>query len=135
MPIEKTSTAKAGDVPENSERALCKKTLEDLKELGADVGPLFFPQLLETFERDAIRHLISLRSAIADGEFRHLRGEAHALKGASLTIGAQGMAVFCQQLESFGTAENVAGAPKALAQLEDEFHRVKNEIERESLTL
>jgi PAS domain S-box-containing protein len=135
MPHDKTSAAETSGVPEKSERALCKKTLEDLKELGADVGPLFYPQLLETFEQDAIKHLISLRSAIASGESKRLRGEAHALKGASLTIGAQGMADFCQQLESFGTAENVAGAPEALAQLEHEFDRVKNEIEIESLTL
>jgi hypothetical protein len=45
------------------------------------------------------------------------------------------MANYCQQLESFGTAENVAGAPETLARLEDEFDRVKNEIELESLTL
>ncbi len=121
--------------PEKNERALRQETLQGLKDLGADVGPLFFPQLLETFEQDAIKHLISLRSAIASGESTRLRGEAHALKGASLTIGAQGMADFCQQLESFGTAENVAGAPEALAQLEHEFDRVKNEIEIESLTL
>jgi PAS domain S-box-containing protein len=121
--------------PEKIERALCKETLQGLKDLGSDVGPFFFPQLLETFEQDAIKHLVSLRSAIASGESRRLRGEAHALKGASLTIGAQGMADYCQQLESFGTAENVAGAPETLARLEHEFDRVKNEIELESLAL
>jgi two-component system sensor histidine kinase/response regulator len=121
--------------PETTERALCKETLQGLKDLGSDMGPLFFPQLLETFEHDAIKHLTGLRSAIAGGEPRRLRGEAHALKGASLTIGAQGMANFCQQLESFGTAENVEGAPETLARLEHEFDRVKNEIELESLAL
>ncbi len=121
--------------PEKIERALSKETLQGLKDLGSDVGPFFFPQLLETFEHDAIKHLISLRSAIASGESKRLRGEAHALKGASLTIGAQRMADCCQQLESFGTAENVAGAPETLARLEHEFDRVKNEIELESLAL
>jgi HPt (histidine-containing phosphotransfer) domain-containing protein len=57
------------------------------------------------------------------------------LKGASLTIGAQGMADFCQQLEIFGRIEKVGGARETLARLEHEFDRVKNEIELESLTL
>ena len=135
MPNEKTIAAETGGVPKKSARALCKKTLEGLRELGSDVGPLFFPQLLETFEHDAIEHLIGLRLAIAGSEPGRLRGEAHALKGSSLTIGAQGMADFCQQLESFGRTENVASAPETLAQLEHEFDRVKNEIELESLTL
>ena len=45
------------------------------------------------------------------------------------------MADYCQELESFGTAENVTGAPETLARLQHEFDRVKNEIELESLTL
>jgi len=99
------------------------------------MGASFFPQLLETFEHDAIEHLAVLRSAIAGGETARLRGEAHALKGASLTIGAQGMAHICQQLENSGTEENMEGAPEALARLDLEFDRVKNEIELESVIL
>ena len=118
-----------------SESALCKKTLQGLKELGSDMGTSFFPQLLETFEHDAVEHLAALRSAIAGGETGRLRGEAHALKGASLTIGAQGMADICQQLENLGTAQSVEGAPEELARLDREFDRVKNEIEQESLTV
>ena len=135
MHHEKTSAAETSGVLKKSERALCQKTLEDLKELGLDVGPLFLPQLLKTFERDAVEHLIGLRVAIAGDEPGRLRGEAHALKGASLTIGAQGMADFCQQLEIFGRTEKVGGARETLARLEHEFDRVKNEIVLESVTL
>ena len=116
-----------------NESALCSKTLQDLKELGAEMGPTFFPQLLETFTRDAIEHLVEIRAAIGEGETARLREEAHALKGASLTIGAKGMAMICQQLESLGTAQSVEGAPEGLAQLDREFDRVKNQIEQESL--
>ncbi len=97
------------------------------------MGGSFFPQLLETFEHDAVEYLTALGSAIRDGETGRLRGEAHALKGASLTIGAQGMADICQQLENLGTAQTVEGAPEELARLHREFDRVKNEIEQESL--
>jgi PAS domain S-box-containing protein len=114
-----------------SERALCKKTLLDLRKLGADMGPSFFPHLLETFVHDAIEHLAVLQSAIADGATELLGREAHALKGASLTIGARGMADICKQLESLGTAHSVVGATEQLERLEREFGRVKNEINKE----
>jgi PAS domain S-box-containing protein len=129
------SGAGTGGVQPESESALCKKTLQKLKELGSDMGASFFPQLLETFQHDALEHLAALRSAITEGETGRLRGEAHALKGASLTIGAQGMADICQQLEKLGTAKSVEGAPEELAQLDREFDRVKNEIEQERLSL
>ena len=129
------SGAGTGGVQPESESALCKKTLQKLKELGSDMGASFFPQLLETFQHDALEHLAALRSAITGGETGRLRGEAHALKGASLTIGAQGMADICQQLEKLGTAKSVEGAPEELAQLDREFDRVKNEIEQERLSL
>ena len=44
MHHEKTSAAETSGVLKKSERALCQKTLEDLKELGLDVGPLFVPR-------------------------------------------------------------------------------------------
>jgi HPt (histidine-containing phosphotransfer) domain-containing protein len=116
-----------------NENALCKKTLQGLKEMGSDLGPSFIPQLLETFRQDAVEHLVMLRSAIAGGETAQLGREAHALKGASLTIGAKGMADICKQLENFGTAQSLEGAEAALARLDREFDRVKNEIENESL--
>ena len=90
-----------------TESVLSKKALQGLRELGLDMGKSFFPHLLETFEKDAMEHLINLQSAIAGAEAGRLRQEAHALKGASLTIGAQGMADICQQLEDLGTAQNV----------------------------
>jgi two-component system, sensor histidine kinase and response regulator len=116
-----------------NENALCKKTLQVLKEIGSDLGPSFILQLLETFRQDAIEHLAMLRSAVAGGEPGQLGREAHALKGASLTIGAKGMADICKQLENLGASRSLEGAPAALALLDREFDRVKNEIEHESL--
>jgi HPt (histidine-containing phosphotransfer) domain-containing protein len=116
-----------------NENALCQKTLQVLKEIGSDLGPSFILQLLETFQQDAIEHLTMLRSAIAGGEAGQLAREAHALKGACLTIGAKGMAEICKQLENLGTSRSLEGAPVALALLDREFDRVKNEIEHESL--
>jgi PAS domain S-box-containing protein len=120
-------------VPSVSESALCKKTLDGLRELGTEMGESFYSSLLETFAKDAIKHLAVLRSAIAGGEPGRLGREAHALKGASLTIGAQGMADICKHLEGLGIVQSVEGALQELERLEREFDRVKTEIEQESV--
>jgi HPt (histidine-containing phosphotransfer) domain-containing protein len=122
-------------VQDESQRALCKNTLQGLRELGSDIGASFFPELLDTFERDSVERLAVLRSAIAAGEAGRLVKEAHALKGASLTIGALGMAKICQHLENLGIAQNMEGGLEQLARLHREFDRVKTEIEQERLIL
>lgn len=120
---------------DESESALCKNTLQGLRELGLDIGASFFPELLDTFAHDSVEHLAALRSAVAAGENGRLVKEAHALKGASLTIGAQAMAEICQRLEDLGIAESAEGAPEQLARLDREFDRVKTEIEQVRLIL
>jgi two-component system sensor histidine kinase/response regulator len=115
------------------EDALCKKTLDGLREIGSDLGPTFFPGLLEIFRQDATEHIAVLRSSIESGEASQLGREAHALRGASLTIGAKGMSVICMQLENLGIAQTVEGASAVLARLDHEFDRVKTEIEHESV--
>ena len=116
-----------------NEDALCKKTLDGLREIGSDLGPTFFPELLEIFRQDATEHIAVLRSSIESGETSQLGREAHALRGASLTIGAKGMSAICMQLENLGIAQTVEGAPAVLARLDHEFDRVKTEIEHESV--
>jgi HPt (histidine-containing phosphotransfer) domain-containing protein len=132
---QKSSVAVKAGVPLETEAPLDKKTLQGLKELGLEMGPSFFPQLLDTFEHDAVEHLSVVRAAITESDTRRLGQESHALKGACLTIGARRMADLSKQLESLGIANSMVGAPLVLAQMEHEFDRVKNEIEQERLTL
>jgi HPt (histidine-containing phosphotransfer) domain-containing protein len=56
------------------------------------------------------------------------------LKGASATIGAQGIARIGQKLEEMGRTGSYVGAQVCLQQLEQEFGRVCAEIEREAQT-
>ena len=127
----KSTTTATASVQIDNEGALCQKTLQNLRKLGAEMGSSFFPHLLETFVHDAIERLAVLQSAIADGATELLGREAHALKGSSLTIGARGMADICKQLENLGTTHSVVGATEQLSRLEHEFARVKNEIDKE----
>jgi PAS domain S-box-containing protein len=132
---QKSSVAVEVAVPLETEAPLDKKTLQGLKELGLDMGPSFFPQLLDTFGRDAVEHLSVLRAAIMRGDTQRIGRESHALKGACLTIGARRMTDLSKQLESLGIANSMLGAASVFAQLEHEFDRVKDEIEQERLIL
>jgi PAS domain S-box-containing protein len=129
---DQKSGAADGGLQLQSASALCEKTLQGLKELDLQMGDSFYPQLLETFGRDAVAQLAALRAAIGEGDTGRLGKEAHALRGASLTIGAVEMADLCMQLESLGFANSIEGAQSTLARLDSEFARVKNEIEEES---
>jgi CheY-like chemotaxis protein/HPt (histidine-containing phosphotransfer) domain-containing protein len=130
-PEAKTVPLKKEDDSANDavESALCEETLHSLKELGSTMGASFFPELIKTFERDTACHFGALRLAIASGNTRRLHEEAHALKGASCTIGAKVMAAICQHLENLGIAQNTEGAVELLVRLEREFERVKNQID------
>jgi len=132
---EKRAKARRTGVQDESKSALCKNTLQGLRELGLDIGASFFPELLDTFEHDAVERLAALRSAIAAGETGRLRKEAHSLKGASLTIGAHRMAEICHHLEHLGIAQSAESAPELLVRLDREFDRVKAEIQQERLIL
>jgi hypothetical protein len=57
--------------------------------------------------------LFNLRLAIAQRESVRLGQEAHALKVATLTIGARGMADICKQLENLGTAQSLEVSHKS----------------------
>jgi two-component system, sensor histidine kinase and response regulator len=111
------------------ENVLRKKTLDGLRELGLDIGPSFFRDLLETFEHDALKHITLMRSAAAGGETARLGREAHSLKGASLTVGAGGMADICAELERVEPQRCEEITSLALTRLQREFDLVQKEIE------
>jgi two-component system sensor histidine kinase/response regulator len=118
------------DLISKDKNPLSRKTLECLKELGSEIGPSFLQELLKTFEFDATAHIETMRLAIVGGDTVRFLGEAHALKGSSLTIGALEMAASCQQFENHEIVDSAKATSKAMTQLGREFGRVKKEIEK-----
>ena len=121
------------EVPSGNKNALCQETLQNLRELSSEMGAAFLPDLLEEFEHESVKHLAELRSAFAAGETGRFCREAHALKEVSLTIGAQGMAEICAQLENLEITKNEGHSAEELSQLDREFDRVRSEIEQQRL--
>lgn len=63
-------------------------------------------------------------TALDAGDAEGLRVAAHALKGASLMLGANALSRAAQVVESIGRSGDLAAAPAAVATLEDELERL-----------
>ncbi len=86
---------------------------------GGDVE--FEQEVLSEYLASAPRDLEKLKAAIAAGDAPATGATAHALKGASATIGAKGFAAIALELEQAGKKQNMADAPRMFARLEAEF--------------
>jgi PAS domain S-box-containing protein len=111
--------------------ALDQAALDRLRELAQATTPALFAQVLEAFRTDAATYLVALQDAATRNDRVRLARTAHALKGASLSVGATTMAQVSRQLEAIDEADELTAVPSLLAQLESAFQRVKTEIERE----
>ncbi len=94
----------------------------------------FEREVLEEYLQSAPGDLQRLRTAIAANDAKATGAAAHAIKGASATIGAKGFAAIALQLEQIGKQERMAEAAATLARLEAEYAelavRLKGRIER-----
>ena len=102
-----------------------------LRELAAATDPSVLGEIYEAFLLSAVDYLTAIRDGAATHDAEGLRKAAHALKGAGANIGAQALAELCRQLEALGETGRVDGAVKGLEQVEQEFARVKVEIENQ----
>ena len=81
----------------------------------------FEREVLEEFLSSAPLDLGKLTAAVAAGDAAACSAAAHALKGASATIGAKGFAAVALELEHAGKQGDMTGAPAALSRLESEY--------------
>jgi HPt (histidine-containing phosphotransfer) domain-containing protein len=105
--------------------ALDRGALDALLEV-AGGDETFVDDLLETYLQQAAVLLLRVHTAVADGDTGALNRHAHTLKGASLNVGANGVARLCRKIEN----EAVCGILDAgdVTALELEVQKVREEI-------
>lgn len=103
------------------------ETLAGLKELDEPGSRDFFVEIANTYLSDTSIRLHGMREAQAAGDARQLAKLAHAIKGSSLNIGADGLASRMQSIERESNTGSVTGAG-VLQDAETEFQRVKEEL-------
>jgi HPt (histidine-containing phosphotransfer) domain-containing protein len=81
----------------------------------------FEREVLDEYLASAPKDIEKLRVAIGAGDANATSASAHALKGASATIGAKGFAAIALELEQAGKKQDLSAAPATLAHLEAEY--------------
>jgi PAS domain S-box-containing protein len=119
--------------PEALGPALDPAVTANLRELAAATRWSVLKEIYDSFLSSAIDDRAAIRQGVVGNDAAGLRNAAHKFKGASANLGASHLAELCRQLEALGEAGRVDGAGQRLAELEQEFVRVKSEIENQSV--
>jgi CheY-like chemotaxis protein/HPt (histidine-containing phosphotransfer) domain-containing protein len=114
--------------PTNIPPALSAEAVANLRALGDATEPSLVRQIFTSFLSEGAERIGILRKSMDSNDAGLLRRTAHALKGASGSVGARHMADIAQQLEALGKAGSTTGAFALIDQIEGEFGRVKAEI-------
>jgi len=106
------TTAGAGTTPQILNR---KEAIE-----GFGLEESDFDELLELLLEQLDKQVADIAGAIERSDAPELRNQAHSLKGAAATLGAERVRDVSYQLEIMGEQDNLAEAPFSLAKLQRE---------------
>jgi HPt (histidine-containing phosphotransfer) domain-containing protein len=95
--------------------------IAELRELMGQMGNEPLRQLNDVFLQSSRNHLIGMRAALSDGNAEELGREAHRLRGASGSVGAQRMARVCAVIEDRAKAAELSPVEDLLDQLQAEL--------------
>ena len=85
--------------------------------------------LLELYLADLPPRAAALRTALNSGNYEAVRQVAHAIRGASLSVGAQGMAKLAQDIENACRRGDLARTASVLPELERLMAATREQIQ------
>jgi HPt (histidine-containing phosphotransfer) domain-containing protein len=94
-----------------------------LRELAAN-GSGLEAELIEAFRTDTAIRLQRLRHAITSADAAQLRREAHTIKGSAWQMGADSVALMCQEIEAAASQIPLAQLGERVDRLEGRFVEV-----------
>lgn len=111
---------------------LDSETLATLRSLQEDGDDDLLAELIDLFFQDAPDRMAAIKDAVQASNWVGLAERAHSLKGSCASLGAVRMASLCAKLEAMGRdlAQRI-DAVDVYGELEDEFVRVREALERE----
>ena len=109
--------------------AISEAALEKILELDRLNGGGVFARFAHTFLEAVPITLESVRVAVRQSDAAGIATAAHALKGASLNVGAEAMASVSQELEALGKSGTSEGAAPLAAKLDELYLEVKDALE------
>jgi two-component system sensor histidine kinase/response regulator len=121
---------KARSVASSSGSATCldERTLQALLALSRPSRPDVCAAVLAKYLDSSSGYIEAVRQAIAEQNSTALFHAAHAMKSSSGMVGALALAEKIKELESLGRSGDLVSAPDLFAQVEMEYHRVREAI-------
>ncbi|HBE20615.1 MAG TPA: hypothetical protein DEG17_10940 [Cyanobacteria bacterium UBA11149] len=123
MPSAKNAIANPSESP-----PLDPQTFAELQELMGDDTEEFWLELVQKFLEVAPSKLQGIQDAVNQGDAAAIKASAHALRGASTTIGANILYQLCDKLEQMGRTGNIVNADVLVSKITAEYQRVKTAL-------
>jgi HPt (histidine-containing phosphotransfer) domain-containing protein len=110
--------------------ALDPDTLNELRSLQTEGGPDVLFELAKLFVETMSVPVLDLREAVAAKTFEDISSAAHVLKSGSANVGALRLSEISQMLEHAGDTSDAARLPNLMAEFNNEFAVVLEELKR-----
>ena len=109
-------------------------TLNELRSLSEDSD--FLGELIGGFERDGIRLLVDLETAVEEADFPRFKDTLHALRGSSSELGCERLVERCRQAQKIKPPDMKTGeAASFAAEITTVFKQTCEALHREDLSL
>jgi CheY-like chemotaxis protein/HPt (histidine-containing phosphotransfer) domain-containing protein len=103
------------------EELLDYKIIQGLKELGSDDDNSFLKEVIDLYVEQAPGLIENIKKQFNEKNSLKMSQEAHALKGASLNIGAKKLSEVCKSIELKGKADELEEIPELIKNLEEVY--------------
>jgi HPt (histidine-containing phosphotransfer) domain-containing protein len=104
--------------------------IDNLIDLGGDDGKDFLKEIIDLYIQQYPELFESIKSSSEKNEAVIMFQSAHALKGASLNIGAKELASLCKQIELKGKAGDMTQIPELIETLEKAYPLTMAELHK-----
>lgn len=104
--------------------------IQNIIELGGEDGKDFLKEIIELYIGQYPELLEGIKDNAQKNENVPMWQSAHALKGASLNIGAKEIASICKEIEMKGKANEMGNIQELIAKLENIYPLTINELKK-----
>ena len=104
--------------------------INNLLELGDDGDNAFLKEILNLYNEQYPELFENIKQSFESNESLKLSQAAHALKGASLNIGAKAVAEVCKEMEMKGKAGDLTGISVLIEKLTELYKHTFTEFEK-----
>jgi HPt (histidine-containing phosphotransfer) domain-containing protein len=104
--------------------------IQNLIDLGGDDGKDFLKEIVDLYIQQYPELYTNIKKGATENDAVLMFQSAHALKGASLNVGAKELASVCKEIELKGKANDITGIPELITTLETIYPLTVEELNK-----